>query len=69
MNNLVTVYCEWDIGQHGLVFKTPHVAEAWLRNNAMLKDLAYDADISFDEYYQELVEQCLIGIDDLQLIE
>lgn len=69
MNNLVTVFCAWDIGQHDRVFKNAHVAEHWLRNNAMLVDVAYDEGIDFDEYYQELVDEGQIGIDDLQLIE
>lgn len=63
------VFCEWDIGQHGLVFKTDHAAERWLRANPVLRDLSKENETPFDEYYQELCEECLIGIDSLTLIE
>lgn len=70
MNNLVTVWCEWDIGQEGLVFKDEHVAERWLRNNSELHRMAFEQDVAgFEEYYQELVDECLIGIHTVQLIE
>lgn len=65
-----TVWCEWDIGQYGLVFANGHVAERWLRNNKILHEAAYDSDAAdFDEYYQMLVDDCLIGIEDVELIE
>jgi hypothetical protein len=68
--NLKTVWCEWDIGQHGLIFANEHVAERWLRNNVVLHDRAYQEDVGdFDEYYQKIVDDCLIGIDDVEIIE
>ena len=63
------VLCEWDIGQHGLVFKTDHAAERWLKANPELQALAKESGITFEEYYQELCDECLIGIDSLILIE
>ena len=69
MNNLVTVWCEWDMGQHGLVFKNAHVAERWLRNHGALAQQAKEQGISKEELYQEWVDECLIGIHTVQLIE
>ena len=69
MNNLVTVWCEWDMGQDGLVFKDEHVAEHWLRNHGALAQQAKEQGISKEELYQEWVDECLIGIHTVQLIE
>lgn len=64
-----TVWCEWDIGQEGLVFADGHVAERWLRNNKILHKMAQYNEIYFDEYYQMLVDDCLIGIEDVEFIQ
>lgn len=65
-----TVACEWDIGQSGLVFADGHVAERWLRNNNVLHEMAFEEDAAdFDEYYQNLVDEGLISIEDVELIE
>lgn len=69
MNNLVTVWCEWDMGQEGLVFKNEHVAELWLRNHGALAQQAKEQGISKEELYQEWVDECLIGIHPVQLIK
>lgn len=69
MNKLVNVWCEWDIGQHGLVFKDAHAAERWLKNNTYLREMAEGEEKPFEEFYQEIVDECLIGIDDLEIIE
>ena len=66
---IVEVWCEWDIGQGGLIFKDAHIAERWLRDNAVLRLMAAEDAKDFDEYYQELVDNCLIGIENLELIE
>lgn len=67
---LKTVWCEWDIGQDSLVFKDDHAAERWLRNNPALHQMAYEQDAAdFDTFYQEIVDECLIGIHDVELIE
>lgn len=67
---LKNVWCEWDIGQHGLVFADGHIAERWLRNNKVLHEMAHSDDVAdFNEYYQTLVDNCLIGIEDIELIK
>ena len=64
------VWCEWGIGQTGLVFANEHVAERWLRNNKVLHEMAFEEDAAdFDEYYQRLVDDCLIGIEDVEFIQ
>lgn len=68
MNKLATVWCEWDIGQHGLVFRNELVAERWLRNNSELHSMAREQEMPFDIYYQSIVDNCLIGIHDVELI-
>ena len=69
MAELVEVWCEWDIGQGGLIFKNAHIAESWLRDNGVLKIMAKEDGQTMDEYYQELVDNGLIGIENLELIE
>ena len=69
MKELVSIWCEWDIGQHGLVFKDAHVAERWLKNNMHLREMAEGEEKSFEEFYQEIVDECLIGIHNLEIIE
>ena len=69
MNKLVSVWCEWDIGQHGLVFKDEHVAERWLKNNNHLHEMAEEEEKPFEDFYQEIVDECLIGIHALEIVE
>jgi hypothetical protein len=66
---LKEVWCEWDIGQHGLVFKDGHVAERWLKNNTHLREMAESEETPFADFYQQLVDECLIGIEDVKIIE
>jgi prepilin-type processing-associated H-X9-DG protein len=66
---LKTVWCEWDIGQHNLVFADGHVAERWLQNNTNLREMAESEETPFYEFYQQLVDECLIGIHDVELVE
>jgi hypothetical protein len=52
------------------VFKDGHAAERWLRNNPALHQMAYEQDATdFDQFYQDIVDECLIGIEDVELIE
>jgi len=66
---IVEVWCEWDIGQGGLIFKDAHIAERWLRNNTVLRLMAAEDELTMNEYYQDLVDNGLIGIENLELIE
>lgn len=64
------VWCEWDIGQERLVFATEDAATRWLHNNNILHAMAEEEDAScFESYFQVLVDDCLVGLEDVELIE
>ena len=67
--NLVTVWCAFGIGHEGVVFKSPEIADAWIRANLIVKELAEADEMPVDEYVQCLIDDRLIGTSKVQLIE
>lgn len=63
------LWCEWDIGQEGLVFRNEEAAMRWLQNNKVLKEDAERENIDFSVYIQVLYDDGLIGLVDLEVIE
>lgn len=63
------LWCEWDIGQEGLVFRNEEAAMRWLQNNKVLKEDAERENIDFSVYIQVLYDDGLIGLVDLEIIE
>jgi len=61
MKSYVTIWCEWDIGQSDVIFKTKEDAIAWV----MDRTVAYGIDESWDELRQE----GLVGFDDVYVWE
>jgi hypothetical protein len=63
------LWCEWDIGQEGLVFRNEEAAMRWIRSNECLKEDASEDGVDFETYLQRLYDDCLIGLVDLEVIE
>lgn len=67
--NHVRVWCEWDIGNQNIVFKSAEVANAWIRANSSIEEMAGEAETSVDDYVESLIDEGLIGTTKVQLIE
>lgn len=63
------LWCEWDIGQDGLVFRNDDAAMRWIRNNPNLHEDALEEGVDFETYLQGLYDEGLIGLVDLEVIE
>jgi hypothetical protein len=63
------LWCEWDIGQEGLVFRNDEAAMRWIRNNSLLREDAAEEGLDYEAYLQGLYDEGLIGLDDLEIIE
>ncbi len=37
---MIRVWCEWDVGQDGLIFTNKTAAQEWIEDNDQLKELA-----------------------------
>ncbi len=61
---MITIWCEYDYGQEGLVFTTEEVAEKWLKNAV---DSSYVPDAGM-ETYEELDQNGLISFDEVAVI-
>ncbi len=61
MKSYITVWCEWDIGQSDVIFKSKEDAMSWV----MDRTVAYGIDESWDELRQE----GLVGFDDVSVWE
>jgi hypothetical protein len=48
------IWCEWDIGNDGAVFKTKQAALDWLLDNAELKEAASYEEIGEGKDYRDL---------------
>jgi len=60
MNNLVYIWCEWDVGQEGVVFEDEDTAIEWLREY-----LPYSG---IEETVEELLAQGLVGFKSAMII-
>jgi len=66
--SFVRLWCEWDIGQENLVFKSAESANTWIRNNSCIKEMASEAEMSVDDYVQSLIDLELIDTTPLEII-
>ncbi len=57
MKSVFKVWCEWDIGLNDVVFA-----------NAILAWDAAEAAVSEFEDFQEAVDQCLVGVEEIEVI-
>jgi hypothetical protein len=63
------IWCEWDIGQEGLVFRNDDAAMRWIRNNHRLKQEAELEELDFETFLQGLYDVEEIGLIHLEVIE
>jgi len=63
------LWCEWDIGQEGLVFRNDDAAMRWIRNSSHLREDAAEEGLDYETYLQGLYDEGLIGLIDLEIIE
>lgn len=63
------LWCEWDIGQDGLVFRDEAAAMRWIRRNHCLIEDAEEEGVDFEAYIHGLYDEGLLGLMDLEVIE
>ena len=63
------IWCEWDIGQDGLVFRNDDAAMRWIRNNSNLREDASEEGLDYDSYIQDLFDGGELDFIDLEIIE
>ena len=44
------LWSEWDIGEGNKIFTTLEAGEAWLRANPIVAEMAYDEQLTMEEY-------------------
>ena len=55
---MIKIWCEWDIGHDGIVFKTKADARKWIESNHVLKDIMCEDQVTG---YQSYFDHGLIG--------
>lgn len=60
LEEMVMVWCEWDIGQDSLVFSNPALAYEWAEE--ALKDGG------FEESFQDMLDLGLVGLNYLKVV-
>ena len=66
---MVKLWCEWDIGQENIVFLSAESANAWVRSNSCIEEMASEAEMSVDDYVQSLIDDGLVSTTPLEIIE
>lgn len=61
---MYNIWCEWDVGQEGLIFSTKKKAQAWLENNDNLKE-CYEEIEGCDSVADLINNEGLVGINKL----
>tara|TARA_R110000772_G_scaffold86568_4_gene181104 strand:+ start:89 stop:295 length:207 start_codon:yes stop_codon:yes gene_type:complete len=61
MKYVYRAWCEWDCGQDNIIFATEDLANEWLSVAAM-------ADLDEDSVYSDLLDENLVGIDEVEFI-
>lgn len=67
MDFVYQVWCEWDVGQEGVVFDTPETAKKWISENVHLVEMAgYEGVEGFTPL--DFMGEGLVGIESLVVI-
>lgn len=61
---MLSIWCEWDVGQEHYVFKTKEAAMKWLENNNYIKEILEE-----ESTLDELFDDGLIGYTELKVVE
>lgn len=65
MDSVYKLWCEWDVGQDGVVFASTHAAKQWVEFNDHLLEMVENGDI---ESIDDLYDAGLVSISPLELI-
>lgn len=63
------IWCEWDIWQEDLIFRDEAAAMRWMHLNPILLKMAEEEGLDFEAYLHGLMDNGLIGLDDVHVIE
>lgn len=63
---MIRIWCEWDIGQERLIFKTREKAEAWLMGNVNLQEVIECSEGEFTSV-NCVIDAGLIGFETLEV--
>lgn len=64
---MMTIFCEWDIGQEGLVFTSEKAANNWMLDNDNLVD-CFEDGLTGQAGIDDLVEAGLLGTSSVTVI-
>lgn len=64
---MLSVFCEWDIGQEGLVFTSEYEANNWMLNNENLSD-CFEDGLTGQAGIDDLIGAGLLGTNSLTVI-
>lgn len=62
------LYCDWDIGEGGLVFRSRESAIAWLRTNPEIEEMAEENGQTVDEHIKECFDEGYFQLEELAVI-
>lgn len=64
MDTVITIWCEWDIGEEGFAYSSEAIARKHLETNENLKEVLNDSGDTLDD----LFDQGLVGFKTVRLI-
>lgn len=64
---MITLWCEYDIGQEGLVFTSSAGAELWIKQYSSLDEML-EEDQTIDELMDEMFENGLLCFSEVTVI-
>ena len=64
---MITLWCEYDIGQEGLLFTSGGGAELWIKQYSSLDEILEEGQ-TIDELMEEMFENGLLGFSQVTVI-
>ncbi|ATS93445.1 hypothetical protein P1A145kb_p045 [Pectobacterium phage DU_PP_I] len=61
------IFCEWDVGQEGVLFTSEEAANNWMLNNDNLKD-CFEDGLTGQEGIDDLISAGLLGTNYLTVL-
>jgi len=65
---MISIYCEWDVGQELLLFPSEELAYIWLTKNLVLIGMAEEEKQTIEEFLAEVFDDGLLGYDRLTIV-
>lgn len=66
---MLKVWCEWDVGQEGLLFTSEIKARAWILNNPNIEEMAKNDDQEVSTWVEGVEADGLISYEALEVVE